>query len=401
MLPTFLLAASFAQGEEDDAVEVAVSFASWLVPAGIVVAATLVAHKVLSLLVRWRLKEPWALELHRRTRDPLRLILVSLALMIVVGTDDLSERVAADVEQILQITLIVGLAWLGSRGVGAGAFYAESQLDQHEPDSARSRRLRTQMDVAKRAARGVIWVLGGAAVLWTFESVRVIGTSVLASAGIVGIIAGVAAQSSLGNFFAGIQIAVTAPIRHDDVVVVEGEWGRIEEITLTFVVVRIWDDRRLVLPTSYFVNQNYEVWSRTSTELTGVVVLPLAPAAPVERIRQHYLDLVRAHPNWDGRVARVQVVDVDRDAMTVRFTASARNSALVWDLRCDLREAMLGWLAADLPGALPAVRVEPEPASHNGRDGDGDGAAGHGRSPRDRALSRQVAAEAGDDMSPS
>lgn len=202
----------------------------------------------------------------------------------------------------------------------------------------------------------------------TFDQVRTLGASLLASAGVVGVIAGIAARSTIGNLVAGLQIAFAEPIRLEDVVVVEGEWGQVEEITLTYVVVRIWDQRRLILPTTYFIDQPFENWTRSSTELLGTVTLHADYTVPVEALRQELERIVQTSTLWNRQVATVQVVGATERTVEVRALVSADTAADVWDLRCDVREKLLAFLQREHPAALPRVRAELTPPA---RDADG------------------------------
>jgi small-conductance mechanosensitive channel len=196
--------------------------------------------------------------------------------------------------------------------------------------------------------------------LLTFPQARAAGTSLLASAGIVGVIVGVTARSTVGNLIAGLQIAFAEPIRLDDAVVVEGEWGNIEEITLTYVVVRIWDRRRLVLPCSYFVEHPIENWTRYSADIVGTVHLHVDYTTPVEEVRAEFERVLAASKLWNGQTAVLQVVDTTERTMVLRALVSADSAPTAWDLRCEVREQLLAWLQQQHPGALPRVRAELE-----------------------------------------
>jgi small-conductance mechanosensitive channel len=196
--------------------------------------------------------------------------------------------------------------------------------------------------------------------LMTFPAARAAGTSLLASAGVIGAIAALAAQSLLGNVFAGLQMAFSDAIRLDDVVIVEDEWGRIEEITLTYVVVRIWDRRRLVLPCSYFVEQPIQNWTRYSADIVGAVLLYVDYSTPVEEVRTEFERVLKASPLWNGQTAVLQVTDATETTMVLRALVSAASAQNVWDLRCEVRERLLAWLQHRYPKALPRIRAELE-----------------------------------------
>jgi small-conductance mechanosensitive channel len=206
-------------------------------------------------------------------------------------------------------------------------------------------------------------------ILMTFSEVRHIGVSILASAGIFGVVLGFAAQKTLGNFIAGIQIAIAQPIRLDDVVIIEGEWGWIEEITLTFVVVRIWDLRRMVVPISYFLEKPFQNWTRTSADLLGTVFIYTDYTVPVDEMRKELTRILESSPKWDKKVNVLQVSDTTDRSVELRALMSAADSPTAWDLRCEVREKLLEFLQKRFPGSLPRTRVEME----------GGGKAGEGK----------------------
>jgi small-conductance mechanosensitive channel len=230
------------------------------------------------------------------------------------------------------------------------------QLDGAE--QAQYRRANTQLIVLQRVAVAAITVLTIGAVLYTFPAVRGIGTGLLASAGVVGVVGGLAAQSTLGNLIAGMQLAFGDRLRIDDVVVVEGEWGRVEEITLGYVVVRIWDQRRLILPTSYFTATPFTSWSRRGTEILGTVELDLDWTVPVPETRAELERYVDGHPLWDRRKVSLQVTEATGSLVKVRAVVSAADGSRAWDLRCDVREHLVEWVRRDYPHALPRTRAE-------------------------------------------
>jgi len=192
----------------------------------------------------------------------------------------------------------------------------------------------------------------------TFEPVRQYGVSLFASAGVAGLVVGLAARPVLSNLFAGVQLAMTQPVRLDDQVVVENESGRIEEITSTYVVIRLWDLRRMIVPLSYFIERPFQNWSRESTNLIGAVLLHVDYTAPVERIRSTLTEIVNASKLWDGQVAKLQVTDAKESSVELRVLVSARSSADAFELRCEVREKLIEFLQRDYPNALPRTRQE-------------------------------------------
>jgi hypothetical protein len=261
---------------------------------------------------------------------------------------------------LLAIALIVTVAWfvVGLIRVGEEAVRDRFRVDVS--DNLRARKIHTQAEVIRKILVAVVGIITLGAVLMTFETLRQVGTGLLASAGIAGLILGLAAQRTLGNLLAGIQIALTQPIRLDDVVIVEGEWGRIEEITLTYVVVRIWDLRRMVLPISWFIENPFQNWTRTSASILGTVFLYADYTVPVEEVRQELGRLLEQSPHWDGEVWRLHVTDATPRCVEMRCLMSAVDSGTAWELRCEIREKLLEWLQREHPGALPRVRAELE-----------------------------------------
>jgi hypothetical protein len=239
--------------------------------------------------------------------------------------------------------------------IGAGAWMlaallfvlvesALPRLPTNTADNRHARTVRTQLMVLRRVTVAAVTALAIGAALMTFHEVRVIGTSVLASAGLVAAVAAFATNALLGNVVAGLQIAFSGSLRLDDVVVVQGEWGRIEEITLTYVVVHIWDDRRLILPTSYFTTQTFENWTHTESQLLGEVLLDVDWEIDVAGLRGALRTLVQDSPLWDGRVAVAQVVDATGGSVNIRVLVSAHDAPTLWDLRCLVREGLVVWI---------------------------------------------------------
>jgi small-conductance mechanosensitive channel len=216
----------------------------------------------------------------------------------------------------------------------------------------------TQVTVLRKVAMVVIGLFALASALMVFESVRRFGTTILASAGVAGIIVGFAAQRSIATLLAGFQIALTQPIRVDDVVIVEGEWGRIEEITLTYVVVRIWDERRLVLPISYFIEKPFQNWTRNGSNILGTVMLYVDYTVPMEELRAEADRVIQSSPLWDGRVKVVHVTDARERTLEVRVLVSSSDAGRNFELRAFVREKLVGWLQERHPRSLPVLRTE-------------------------------------------
>jgi small-conductance mechanosensitive channel len=227
-------------------------------------------------------------------------------------------------------------------------------------DNLQARRIQTQTRVLARTLASVIGVVGLSFALLTFPQVRSVGAGLLASAGVAGLAVGLAAKPVLGNLLAGLQIAFTQPIRLDDVVIVEGEWGRIEEIGRAFVVVAIWDQRRLVVPLQYFIEKPFQNWTRHSSEILGTVMLWVDYGAPLEALRAELHRVCEAAPEWDRRLCLLQVTDANERAMQLRALVSAVDASRAWDLRCRVREALIAFLRERYPESLPRLRAELE-----------------------------------------
>jgi small-conductance mechanosensitive channel len=342
-------------------------------PEGVRVAAILAAAVLAGLLVHLLLyaslgrlgrRAPGLLILDgaflRHTRAPARallpLVAVHTALPLLGGL--LARRTLAVVEELLHVALVATVAWLLLALTRVLEEVVGRRFEVGVPDDLRARRIRTQVGVLRRVLVIVIVVLALGSVLVRIEGVRAIGAGLLASAGVVGIIVSIAAQRPLANVVAGVQLALTQPIRVGDAVVIENEWGTVEEITLTYVVVRIWDQRRLVLPISHFFERPFQNWTRSSAQVIGSVFLYVDYTAPVDAIRAEFERVVTKSPFWDGQVKALQVTDATERTMQLRAIMSAQNAGSAWDLRCEVRERLIAWLQRELPGALPRVRLD-------------------------------------------
>jgi small-conductance mechanosensitive channel len=262
------------------------------------------------------------------------------------------------ISRLLNISIVITFAVILIQGIKVLEDYFYHKYDLSKEDNLKERKVRTQLQFVKRLIIGTIVFLTTCIVLLSFESMRKIGTGLLTGVGIGGIIIGFAAQKSLGNLLAGFQIAFTQPIRIDDVLVVEGEWGRVEDITLTYVVLNIWDQRRLILPITYFIEKPFQNWTRISSELLGTVFLYLDYNTPIPALRDELTRLLEDNPLWDKRVNKVQVTDNKDNNIEVRFLMSARNSSQTFDLRCYVREGMLAYIREHHPDSLPKTRLE-------------------------------------------
>ena len=335
-------------------------------PSGLLIIVGVAAGVLLAWLVIWRLvlrlmkDRALADDLRSHLRWPARVVVVLATLVLGLSEVRLARPLYGTLFRVLLLVLVAAGAWLAVRAVRVAEDALMRRYDVEVPDNLRARRARTQIQVLGRVVQVAIVVLALAFMLLTLPPARAIGTSLLASAGIVGVIAGVAARSTVGNLIAGLQIAFAEPIRLDDAVVVEGEWGNIEEITLTYVVVRIWDRRRLVLPCSYFVERPIQNWTRYSADIVGSVMLHVDYTTSVEEVRAEFERVLAASKLWNGQTAVLQVVDTTERTMVLRALVSADSAPSAWDLRCEVRERLLSWLQQQQPGALPRVRAELE-----------------------------------------
>ncbi|WP_024891203.1 mechanosensitive ion channel domain-containing protein [Luteimonas huabeiensis] len=278
-------------------------------------------------------------------------------LSLAVNATPLPALWIARIQHLLGVGGLACLTWAFMRAVGA----MEARIVARNPvdvaDNLHARRVQTQTRVIGRAIQIAILLFGLSIILMTFPAIRQVGATLLASAGLVGVVAGFAAKPVFGNLIAGLQIAITQPIRLDDVVIVDGEWGRIEEITSAYVVVAIWDQRRLVVPLQWFIENPFQNWTRRSAEILGPVFLWLDHGAPLEAVRAELRRICESDPRWDGRVCVVHVEDIAAEAMKVRLLVSARNSGDDYDLRAAVRERMLDYLRREQPQALPRMRA--------------------------------------------
>ncbi len=286
-----------------------------------------------------------------------RLLLPMVALILGAPALAISPGLETIFRNGVSLLLIATVAFLLFQLVDAAETLLLRQYRIDHGDNLEARKVYTQVTVLKKVAVAVISVFALASMLMVFESVRQFGTSILASAGIAGIIIGFAAQRSIATLLAGFQIAVTQPIRIDDVVIVENEWGRIEDITLTYVTVRIWDLRRLILPISYFIERPVQNWTRASADILGTVFLYVDYSVPLQPLREELTRILSESPYWDRKVNVLQVTDAKEHTLELRALASAADASLAWDLRCEVREKLIQFLQVRHPECLPRVRA--------------------------------------------
>jgi small-conductance mechanosensitive channel len=298
----------------------------------------------------------------------LRLAVPLLGIILLLPLLKLPENWTWVTQKGIGILFIVALSFLIVHGINAmqAALLSQQRLDL--PDNLSARRIYTQVSVIRKIIITAVIIIATGSVLMLFDPVRQFGTSILASAGIAGIVIGFAAQRTLGNVLAGIQIALTQPLLIDDIVVVEGEFGQIEEITLTYVTVRTWDLRRMILPITYFVEKPFQNWSRVSTDLLGPIVLYLDYQAPIGELRKELKRLVENNPKWDRKVCGLQVTDTKQTTIEVRALVSSTDPGKVFDLRCEVREGLIEYLCRNHPESLPRQRGVNEPRDEEIQD---------------------------------
>ncbi len=321
--------------------------------------AALVAHRVAWLvLLRITLPTPLMQAVVRSCGAAARAVLPLLALQLVwqAAPDDL--RWINNIRHFNGLALIAALTWLASAAIGGVADGVIARHPVDVADNLQARRIHTQARVLSRTAMFIALLAGVSLMLMTFPGARQVGASLLASAGVVGIVAGIAARPVFSNLIAGLQIALSQPIRIDDVLIVENEWGRVEEITGSYVVLRIWDDRRLIIPLQWFIEHPFQNWTRTSSALLGTVFLNVDFTMPLAPLRAELERIVKTMPEWDGRVVKLQVTDTTERTMQLRILVTAQSAGLAFDLRCKVREAMIDFMQREYPRQLPTLRLD-------------------------------------------
>jgi small-conductance mechanosensitive channel len=358
----------------DDAARDLIDKATWaptwvisLIVLGLSLIPALAAHRIIFRIVS-RVVESRDLfwrSLVQRTEGPTRLALIVVALSVGASLAPFTAEQAGWMRHILAICFIWLCGWvaLTALHIWTTVYLRKFKLDSE--DNLLARKHTTQSRILKRVAGILIVLVTAAATLMTFDGVRQYGVSLLASAGAAGIVLGLALQPVLKNLISGVQLAVTQPIRLEDAVIVEGEWGNIEEITSTYVVVRLWDWRRMVLPLTYFIERPFQNWTRESASLIGTVMIYVDYSAPVAEMRAQFDQVVRASKLWDRQVMNMQVTDFKAEVMEVRMLMSASSGPRTFDLRCEIREKMIAWLQAEYPTALPRQRAQIGRLPHN------------------------------------
>jgi small-conductance mechanosensitive channel len=330
-----------------------------LVPALIATLVALIVHRVGGLvLLRGTQFSVVAHTVVQRCQRAAQFALPLLALQMVwqAAPDDL--RFINSVRHFNGLALIAAATWLvisAINGVTAGVV---ARHPANVADNLQARRVQTQATVLSRTAAVIALMAGGAIMLMTFPGARQVGASLLASAGVVGIVAGIAARPVFSNIIAGLQLALAQPFRIDDVLIVQGEWGRVEEITGTYVVLNIWDQRRLIIPLQWFIENPFQNWTRTSAQLMGSVFLNVDFRTPVAALRAELERLVPTLPEWDKRFFNLQVTDLTERTMQLRVLCTAASSGQAFDLRCKVREALIDFMQREYPQFLPTMRIQ-------------------------------------------
>lgn len=330
----------------------------WLV---LVIAVGLLFNALLFKVVIRRLgviEEKSGISFRKRFYPVLQLLITLFLVLLVIPSLPLNTDISLVLHRLFSVLFIALVAWLAVALALTVRDVLLSRYDISVKDNLQARAVHTQVNVLVKIVVIIIGVVATAAAMMIFDNIRQLGTSILASAGVVGIIIGFAAQRSIATLLAGLQIAITQPIRIDDVVIVDGEWGQIEEITLTCVVVRIWDLRRLIVPTHQFLEKSFQNWTRISADLLGTVTFHVDYSLPVEIIRNHLYEILKGHELWDGKVWRLHVTDAGERTVELRALMSASNSSDAWELRCHVREQLLSFLQKNYPQCLPKLRAE-------------------------------------------
>lgn len=306
----------------------------------------------------------------RNTVGPMRLIIPLLLLQMLWLATPADWEFMGKIRHITGLLFIGAMTWLVVRCIRGVADTIVMLRPVTGDDNLEARRIQTQTRVIARSLMFLAFLIGASLMLMTFPAVRTVGASLLASAGLAGIVAGVAARPVLSNLIAGLQIALSQPLRIDDVLIVQGEWGRVEEITGSYVVLALWDQRRLVIPLQWFIENPFQNWTRSTSQLLGSVMLWVDYGTPLAPLRVELERICKAAPEWDGRVCGLQAVDTSERALQIRALVSASDASRAWDLRCRVREELLQFLQNNYAQFLPKLRSVAEISERNAEDAD-------------------------------
>ncbi len=335
----------------------------WIIALAVIAGSLLVYYVLSRLIVRigkrspdQTLKNVW-----KKFKNPALVVVLLVDFIFLKEMFTLGEKAAASVNQFITVSIIFCVTWLLIKAINLAREVILRQYDLGDKDNLKARKVYTQFRVLERIIIFAVILIATAIALMTFDGIKRIGISLFASAGVAGIIIGFAAQKLLGSILAGFQIALTQPIRIEDVVIVENEWGWIEEITLTYVVVRIWDKRRLIVPTTYFIEKPFQNWTRVSADILGTVFIYTDYQVPVEELRKELTRILEGSDLWDGKVNVMQVTNTTDKSIEIRALMSTVDSPTGWDLRVLVREKLITFLQENYPQSLPRMRVEMTP----------------------------------------
>jgi small-conductance mechanosensitive channel len=340
----------------------------------IIIAIVFVASSIVALYYIVKLIKSNAVRLKDRSKRkalfrkaviPILLFTIVVSLKVSLPAIISDTELLKSVSHLTLVLLIFAGTWIAINTVRISRVIILSNYDVTQKNNLLARKMHTQLQIIERILIFIIVFISLASILLTFESIRRIGVSLFASAGVAGLIIGLAAQKVIGSILAGFQLAITQPIRIDDVVIVENEWGWIEEITLTYVVIRLWDRRRLVVPTTYFIENPFQNWTRKSSDLIGSVFVFTDYTMPVEELRGEFLKILQQTDLWDGDIANVQVTNSTNQSLEIRFLMSSNDSPNLWDLRVFVREKIVAFLQQNHPDKLPKTRVDMQPPSQS------------------------------------
>ncbi|MBN1795660.1 MAG: mechanosensitive ion channel [Sedimentisphaerales bacterium] len=311
------------------------------------------------LIITKRTKGPLDEAFVQHLYRPVQWVAIVLVVRVIIQAIAPGEGLAGE-KHLLSLLLIGTVSWLIIKLASVLEAILLSRFNVAVRDNLKARKIHTQFRVLKKIITVAVCILAFATMVMTFDKARQLGTTILASAGIIGIVVGMAAQKTIGTFIAGLQIAFSQPIRIDDVIIVENEWGRIEEITLTYVVVKIWDQRRLIIPITYFIEKPFQNWTRISADILGTVFIYVDYSVPVDAVRQKLQELLNESELWDKKVCVLQVTNTTEKTVELRALMSAADASTAWTLRCYIREKLVEFLRDKYPDALPKIRAELE-----------------------------------------
>lgn len=335
----------------------------WIFSLGVLAAAVivgLIAHRVFINVVSRIARRTSSLlndSILSHCRAPSRIVFPFVFVLLSLPLLDFPKLTVKAIEDITFVLLVASVTWFFIRLIHVLEDLVFAKYDILQKDNLQARRIHTQFGILKRVLIVIVVIFGLATALMSFEKFRRLGTGILASAGVLGLVVGLAAQRIIGNLLAGIQIAITQPIRLDDVVIVENEFGRVEEISLTYVVVKLWDLRRLVLPISYFIEKPFQNWTRARADLFGTVLLYVDYSVPVQAIRDELQRILKGSSLWDGKVWSLEVTNTSERTVELRALMSALDSEALWSLRCEVREKLIAFIQRTYPQVLPKIRA--------------------------------------------